>query len=286
MKSALFVLIVLCGLAACFAVPVSVIPGSHGVNATKVAEYDEEMGWKMVHYAGAAYCLSYLNRWNCGPHCDYNSFTLQSNFYDVSHDAFGYVGVDQNTRNVIIAFKGSSTLRNWMDNLKISQVERYEGIEDAMVHKGFLEAYQSIEAKMYSALDGIWGPKRIIVVGHSLGGALATLAAVDLHQRGYFVEALYTFGCPRVGNYEFTQYMSSWTQAWRIVNKGDIVVSLPPAGMNFHHFPTEIWYDTDDSYYVCDNSGEDPSCYNSLPVISLSVVDHSYYYGIAVSGCD
>ena len=42
-------------------------------------------------------------------------------------------------------------------------------------------------------------PPRIWITGHSLGGALATLAAIDLaKQHPGCPLCLYTFGCPRV----------------------------------------------------------------------------------------
>ena len=43
------------------------------------------------------------------------------------------------------------------------------------------------------------------MTGHSLGGALAVLCALDL-QDIYGNINLYTFGCPRVGNAAFAQY--------------------------------------------------------------------------------
>ena len=45
-------------------------------------------------------------------------------------------------------------------------------------------------------------PKKALVTGHSLGGAMANLAAVDLVNAGYPVD-LITFGVPRVRNREF-----------------------------------------------------------------------------------
>jgi len=55
--------------------------------------------------------------------------------------------------------------------------------------------------------------------------------------------------------------------------------------MDFRHVPTEIWYSDDASttYSVCDLTGEDPKCADSIIMTSIS--DHTTYLGIP-TGCD
>ncbi|MCB0369932.1 MAG: hypothetical protein KDD45_10980, partial [Bdellovibrionales bacterium] len=48
-----------------------------------------------------------------------------------------------------------------------------------------------------------------MITGHSLGGALAVMAAAHLHTKYSLVEMLYTMGQPRVGNDKFAQFMTS-----------------------------------------------------------------------------
>lgn len=45
-----------------------------------------------------------------------------------------------------------------------------------------------------------------MVTGHSLGGALAILAAADIKSVGHKVDEVYTFGQPRVGNVAFSKW--------------------------------------------------------------------------------
>lgn len=49
---------------------------------------------------------------------------------------------------------------------------------------------------------------KIIVSGHSLGGALAVLCALDLHRTYNKVDRLTTIGQPRIGNSEFANYLT------------------------------------------------------------------------------
>ena len=60
-----------------------------------------------------------------------------------------------------------------------------------------------------------------VILGHSLGGALATLAAIDLQRRKHFKDLhIYTFGAPRTGNHAFAQdYEELVPHTWSIINE-------------------------------------------------------------------
>ena len=66
---------------------------------------------------------------------------------------------------------------------------------------------------------------------------------------------------------------------------------FPPEDFGFHHTATEIWETpTDkgnpDHYKVCDGSGEDPSCSNSVSELSYNVEDHETYMNTQWIPCD
>nr|GEW90580.1 C2 calcium-dependent membrane targeting [Tanacetum cinerariifolium] len=73
----------------------------------------------------------------------------------------------------------------------------------------------------------------VFVTGHSLGGALATLLALELSssqlaKRGAISVTMYNFGSPRVGNKLFAQvYNEKVKDSWRVVNHRDIIPSVP-----------------------------------------------------------
>jgi hypothetical protein len=129
-------------------------------------------------------------------------------------------------------------------------------------------------------------------------GALAQIAALDL--RADFNPPdlrVFTFGSPRVGNSVFASFFEEHVaEAWRFTHGRDIVPSVPPALMGFHHTSREVWLvDVDaprrgsggggggpeERIIVCDESGEDPSCHNSACRLGLctSVADHLVYMG-------
>ncbi|KXZ45677.1 hypothetical protein GPECTOR_52g74 [Gonium pectorale] len=108
-----------------------------------------------------------------------------------------------------------------------------------MVHKGFLDAYDSVKRAVFTLLDAVTGsgerggPWRVLVTGHSLGGALATLAAYELAERRCPARtvqqiSLYTYGAPRVGNKAFAEAFDRVVpDTWRVTNANDIIPSVP-----------------------------------------------------------
>jgi len=118
-----------------------------------------------------------------------------------------------------------------------------------------------------------------------LGAAVATLAAIDLKiNYGANVEYV-TFGSPRVGNKAFYTFFHSLIQGFRIVHAEDTVPHWPKAisYSGYHHVNFEVWYTTSQKYKVCNDSGEDATCSDS--VYGDSIEDHLAYLGKS-TGCN
>merc|ERR1712013_520522 len=104
----------------------------------------------------------------------------------------------------------------------------------------------------------------ILVTGHSLGGALAQIAAVELKANSVYSSLdigavnVITFGSPRWANDALATFFGSVVDSnWRVVNEHDIVPTVPTESMGYHHTATEIHY-TDAStrtFTECDGSG-------------------------------
>ena len=87
---------------------------------------------------------------------------------------------------------------------------------------------------------------KIFVTGHSLGGALAVFAAVDL-KKNFYPETsiiLYTYGQPRVGNVDFSNFIFSQLDGSyvRVTHYDDLVTHVPPKISGFKHAGNELWY--------------------------------------------
>jgi triacylglycerol lipase len=103
------------------------------------------------------------------------------------------------------------------------------------VHQGFQRALDEVWQDLLDALKPLHSPSRTLwMTGHSLGAALATLAA----ERYKNVQGLYTFGSPRVGDSRFRVQFPA--KGYRLVHNNDIVTELPLPGIYFH--VGELWY--------------------------------------------
>lgn len=137
--------------------------------------------------------------------------------------------------DIIIIFRGTEfiSFAEWKRNFEFSPIPWPAG---GRVHKGFNKALKVIwENGLQNLLKELRdepGRKRnFYFTGHSLGGALATLASSLFHfesknHSAHEFIALYIFGAPRAGNKTFQQNFKI-QNAWRIENNSDIVTQAP-----------------------------------------------------------
>jgi len=107
--------------------------------------------------------------------------------------------------------------------------------EGRKVHRGFNQALDLVYPKVKKIVDQIkqQSPSKAIwCTGHSLGAALATLAADRLSAK-YRVQGLYTFGSPRVGNTEFCKTFPVGN-TYRFVDNRDLIPKVPPEVLYSH----------------------------------------------------
>ncbi|MBD1875420.1 lipase family protein [Nodosilinea sp. FACHB-131] len=139
--------------------------------------------------------------------------------------------------NLILVFKGTQQLSDWKTNLKI-RLKEFTVLADqeavpptGRVHRGFLDAWQSVEKQVVYYLKKWRTPEtKLWVTGHSLGGALAAVATISLETQGFEVSGLYTFGQPRVADWKLVNYMNArmGDRIVRYANNNDIVPMIPP----------------------------------------------------------
>lgn len=123
-----------------------------------------------------------------------------------------------------------------------------EGIpyDPSRVHQGFASALDGVWRKILQAIDT--APERpLLITGHSLGGALAVLAAYALRRSGKSsrIIAVMTFGQPRVGDAEFAQACDRMfgPTLLRVVNHRDVVTRLAPRSMGYRHAGRVLYID-------------------------------------------
>ncbi len=115
----------------------------------------------------------------------------------------------------ILVFRGTDDATDVLSDLRALLTP--EG--DGRAHQGFQDALNLV----WTEFAALIGKRDCWFTGHSLGAALATVAAVRHHRR---VRGLYTYGSPRVGDADFVA--SCDFPAFRVVNNNDLVTRLPP----------------------------------------------------------
>ena len=146
--------------------------------------------------------------------------------------------VASNEKFAVVAFRGSEArlregnsnvghiFADWMANLNFAPEPWEQG---GNVHRGFKGALDEVWDDLEDYISNLQkSHRKIWMSGHSLGAALATLAA-DRYGK---VQGLYTYGSPRVGDRNFKEDFN--VNAYRFVNNSDIVTKVPPAAMYLH----------------------------------------------------
>ena len=138
-----------------------------------------------------------------------------------SKDTQAYLATRQADEMAVLAFRG--TEKHFAD-IKTDLDARFYHQGNTGVHTGFLNAFEAVKPQIIRAVESIPDTYKVYITGHSLGGALAIIAARGLNSDK--LAACYTFGGPRVGNSEFGESIKP--PIYRVVNAADMVPRLPP----------------------------------------------------------
>ncbi len=199
--------------------------------------------------------ISYQDENACRAWAAQNGFDGNFDFLDTSltlpgTGTQGFVAEDAST--LLIAFRGTQPAQIADDTTDAKAVRRpWAGL--GSVHDGFLsaffDAYGRDPAAPTTALRSRIqnrGAKKIWITGHSLGGGLAQICAAQLALiENIPVEAVYTYGQPRVGDAPFAARMQAalGDRTWRLVNDRDIVPRVPfYISMGYRHFGREEFF--------------------------------------------
>ena len=280
-------------------------------------EYGKALAYKMVFLSALAYADNVANY--VAKATEVNSFRFVKQVTKScpgNARCSGFTALSHSERAIVIAFRGSEKFQQvivqGLQTLTIPKVSFQAGGKvQAYFRNAFLLLWNELKTEAYKQITK-YPSYKVWVTGHSLGGAMASLASTAIaYDRKVTKDnlILYTFGQPRVGNYDYALTHDKLVPiSFRVTHYRDIVVHLPTCnkilgvcyafnGGPYHH-GKEIYYGSEimtrySSYKKCEGlpHNEDVGCSNSflawaqcfLPTkIKKCIKDHEIYFGIAV----
>lgn len=193
------------------------------------AAYSDRMAWIMAVMAKMAYIkfeTSADEMHKLEVQLENGGFALVQTFSEDGTQAF----LARNRFYAVLAFRGTEP-SEWADVR--ADIRAYKrSVSEGRVHAGFLDAYNKVASEIVKSLEDKNHDKwPLYITGHSLGGALATVATQELDivkGIGDQIAACYTFGSPRVGNKKYERALK--VPVYRIVHSTDIVTLVPNLG--------------------------------------------------------
>ena len=168
-------------------------------------------------------------------------------FIESNIDCQCYVSIF-NKDSILCAFRGTENTRDWLTDANMIRVRMdlkdIEGDNRPRAHWGILRQFRSVEKNITDYIEEEIKNKdikNIVYTGHSLGGALATIAAQNFgHKYPTLNHMCVTFGAPRCGDDDFRKKFNKvCCFSKRFVNEYDPVPSLPFSLRYSHVCPSQ-----------------------------------------------
>jgi hypothetical protein len=140
------------------------------------------------------------------------------------------IGTAYDGSDIYLCFQGSQEKSDWMRNIDKEMID----LDDySKVHEGFFEHFYKFREEISVKIDELlrYDFEKIVICGHSLGGALAVLCCSELMFKKYFEYhervVCVTLGSPRVGNIHYETFFNSVFECYRLVYGSDAVTRIP-----------------------------------------------------------
>jgi len=269
------------------------------------AAYDPATAYRALMYSAAAYsdlpeqCLPSL--WNVAVPAH---FTAKDS---LGNPLFGFAGVNDQQQEIVLAFRGTEdSTQLFIEFLKTLTMGTAIPGSDAKVFTYFLDAASKLQDQVTNAATKLlaeYPSYRLLVTGHSLGAAIASVIASSLFYTSVIPSTTtvwqYTFGQPRVGNLDYAVFHDSFgITSYRLTHYRDPVIHLPfchgllecdaVLGTDYaYHHGVEVFYpatamppNAPSTVCLGQPYNEDQKCADGY--LGDSISDHEHYFNIRV----
>jgi hypothetical protein len=202
----------------------------------------------------------------------------------IGYDSGGtqvFIASKQDDKLSVVAFRGTEP-EDPSDlftdaNFVFTPWADHSGRSSGQVHEGFATALQNngILGRVITCLDSMAPSTRILLTGHSLGAALATLTASWVP-----TSHLYTFGSSRVGDASFADTMQTVSHI-RFVDCCDLVTRVPSEEFGYVHVGSLRYIDRNSQ--LSESPSEETINADRLKAAAWYLVRHSFLPGTVFS---
>ena len=257
------------------------------------AAYNESASVQDLWLVQATACdPSKISSWSCGLACSKASVEQPRLVRAEKLNVLAIVA--KQDEGCIVAFRGSSTALNWIEDFDFFPAKYGPDCDGCEVHGGFLRNWDAVAPQIRGNLTALGCAGRPLnVIGHSLGGAMSVIAAHELGLN-YTVKRVQTYGQPRVGNPQFAAAFTArlgGAPFYRVVDYGDAVPHLPFENMlweGWPHFGAEAYYNATrlGAYTICTEPA-DKHCSAQWNIVQslFHTCDHCSYLGMNPCDC-
>jgi predicted lipase len=180
-----------------------------------------------------------------------------------------------------IVIRGTSNFANVKSDILASPV--FDALSQIWLHKGFRDAALGIFHNLENAYPRIVPAKKTIIVGHSLGGAIANVLGIYLHQNNFCLDRIITFGQPKITNKNGLAAYSN-LPLFRVVGAGDVITCVPPKTRMFTFVHGGLKINVDDSHISYTHFGDTKNAIEDDPVsihMDLDRISRAMYHKIS-----
>jgi hypothetical protein len=187
-------------------------------------------------------------------------------------DLLTFVEIDDEARVQWVVIRGTDNLENIKSDLGF--VEKDDTAAGVRLHCGF----QKVSVASYDFARALLHPEyETRVTGHSLGGAVAAILMMRLHNDGLILGSCITFGQPKVTDEEGVERYRA-LPLWRVINEDDMIPMVPP-NYPYCHFGREVHLTRKGKYRVFNEhqSERSPDGHFWSNIGRMALGDHHIY---------
>jgi len=263
--------------------------------ATALSLADTETALKRpAQFARVAYCSTKsITTWTCGGPCtELGNVTFLQSGGDEGLIPLYFIAHDPTDESIVVAHEGtdSKNILSIINDAKFGLVDlnatRFPSTagQGIKVHSGFQETFErTADGLLAGVMKGLadTGVKKVVVTGHSLGAAVATMtgAFIKTSVDPSISVSVNGFGLPRGGNQAWADFLDKQVGVTFMTNQNDPVPTVPPRALGFVRPSGEIHVvdDTQQNFESCPGQ-DNTNCATGNSLLSASVSNHKGPY--------